>query len=132
VLSKSSQVRLVATGEQHAIHLHVLRAQAHLPRLGRDLQVLEGIQGALQEIRELEQTAGGVDQLAVRLEEWDRLERRRQRAETPVCGQLSLACVYGQLRAECDRADTVAPRDEVALHLHVAQNFVERAIVAGE
>jgi hypothetical protein len=58
------------------------------------------------------------------------LQSRRQRRRVAIGGQLALTGVHRQLRADGDGTDTVAPRDEVALDLDVAQNLVERSVVA--
>ena len=77
VLAERVEVQLVGAAHHHAVELHVLLRERDLARLDRELQVLEGVERALQEIAELEQPAGRFDELAVRLEERDRLERRR-------------------------------------------------------
>ena len=91
VLAERVEVKLVRAPHHHAVELHVLRGERDLARLDRELQVLEGVERALQQIAELEHAARRVDELALRLVERDRLERRRERLERPVHRDLPLA-----------------------------------------
>jgi hypothetical protein len=65
-------MELVGAAGHHAIELHVLRGERDLPGLDRELEVLERVERTLQEIAELEDATGGVDELALRLVERDR------------------------------------------------------------
>ena len=130
MLAERVEVHLVGAPDHHAVELHVLLLQSDLARLDGELQVLERVERALQQIAELEQAARGLDELAVRLEQRGRLERSGQRGERSIGRDLPLAGVDGHLRADGDGADAVALRDEVALDLHVPQHLGERAVVA--
>ncbi len=132
VLVESREVRLVAAREHHAVDVQALRTERDLARLGRDLQVLEGVERALQDVRKFEQAAGGVDQLPEGLEQGHRLQRRRQRSEATIGRDLAFSGVHRELRPERDRADAVAPRNEVALDLDVPQHLLERTVVSAE
>src|SRR6185436_18139777 len=72
VLAKGRQVQLIAAGDHHAVDLHVLRAQRHFAGFRGNLQVLEGVERALEQIGKLQHAAGRVDQLTKRLEQRDR------------------------------------------------------------
>ena len=108
VLAERVEVDLVGAADHHAVELHVLLRERDLAGLDRELQVPERVERPLEEIAELEQAARGVDELAVRLEERGRLERRRERRERAIRRDLALAGVDGHLRADGDRADAVA------------------------
>jgi hypothetical protein len=132
VLAEGVEMELVRTAHHHAIERDVLLGERDLAGLDRQLEILEGVERALQEIAELEDAARRVDELALRLVERHRLERRRKRAERSVHRDLAFGGVDAHLRADGDRADAIALRDEEALHLHVLQHFGVRAVVRGE
>ena len=131
VLAEGGEVDLVGAADHDHVGLHGLLRERHLARLQGELEVAEGVDGPLEEIAELEDAAGCLDQLAVGLEEGGGLEGGGQRGERAVGRDLALAGVDRERRADGDRAHPVAPRDEVALHLHVAQRLGERALVGG-
>ncbi len=129
VLAKGVEVQLVGAAHHDAVELHVLRGERHLAGLDRELQILEGVERALQEVAELEHPAGRVDELALGLVEGDGLKRRRERLERSVHGNLALHRVDAELRADGDGTDPVAPRDEVTLDLNVLEHVGVRALV---
>ena len=75
VLAERVEVELVGAAHHDAVELHVLLGEGDLARLDRELEVFERVERALQQIAELEQPAGRLDELALRLVEGDGLER---------------------------------------------------------
>jgi hypothetical protein len=78
---------------------------------------------------ELEHAALGFDELAVGFEERRGLQRRGERGERTIGGDLPLAGVDVHLRADRGGADAVAVRNEVALDLHVPEHLEVVALV---
>ena len=67
VLAECVEVKLVGAADHDAVELDVLRDERDLPGLHGLLQVLEGVEGALEQIAELEQASCGVDELPLGL-----------------------------------------------------------------
>ena len=122
VLLERVEVQLVGAGHHHGVDRQRGEGERDLACLDREQQVLPGVERALEQVAVLEQAARGVDQLAVRLEQRERAERRGQRVERRVGGDLALAGVDRHLRADGDGARAVAARDRVALDLHVREH----------
>ena len=103
MLAEGVEVELVRAPHHDAVELDVLLRERHLARLDRELQVLEGVERALEQIAELEEPPGRLDELPLRLVERDRLERRgsdasersavtwRSPASTLICGPIVTA-----------------------------------------
>ena len=103
MLAEGVEVELVRAPHHHAVELHVLLRERDLARLDRELQVLEGVERALEQIAELEEPSGGFDELPLRLVQRDRLKRRGERfsersavtwrspASTLICGPIVTA-----------------------------------------
>src|SRR5690606_30819803 len=97
-----------------------------------DLQVLESVERPLEDVRELEQTTGGIDELTEHLEQRDGLQRRGERAKAAIGGHLALPGIHRELGPERHRAHAIATRTEVALDLDVPQHLLERAAIRRE
>ena len=132
VLAERVEVKLVGAPHHHAVELHVLGGERDLARLHRELEVLEGVERALEQIAELEQASRRVDELPFGLVEGHRLERRGQGLERAVHRDLPLARVDAELRPDGHGARAVAARDEVSLDLHVLEHLGVRPVVRGE
>jgi hypothetical protein len=87
---------------------------------------------ALQEIREIDEPAVGVDQVALHRVERLPADRRRQVGVRGIARHGVAARVHGLLRLDCDEPQPILPAHEEPLDLHVLQHLLEVALVRRE
>src|SRR5205823_2928992 len=91
--------------------------------LDRAKQILVSLERTLEQIGVLDEAAIGVDELALVLEERNRLQRRGQRSEGAVHRHLARARIDGQLRLDRHRRLAIAARNVKALDLDVPEHL---------
>jgi hypothetical protein len=115
------------------LHWTVCCGRAISPVSKRELKVTKRVDGALEQVAELEHAASRLDQLPVGLEERHRAWSDAGSAAMRAIGRdLALARVHADLRPEGHGAQSVPPRDEVALDLDVPQRLREGSLVRDE
>ena len=131
-LAERGEVDVVAAADEHEVEEQ--RRALHRQRGALDgrQQILVVLERALQQIVELDHAAVRADDLAAVLVQRHRLQRRRQRGERAVGGDLALGRVDRQLRLDGDPALAIAVRDLEALDADVAQHLDVVALVARE
>ena len=77
VLSKRAQVKLVGARHHDRVDRQVRHLKRHLTVFNGEQQVLPRFERTLEQVAELDDSAGRVDELAVRLEQGQRAERGR-------------------------------------------------------
>jgi hypothetical protein len=131
-LLERRELLLVGAGHQHQVELQHQAVERDAPGLAGAEQVLEGLQGPLEQVGELDEAAVGRHQRPARLEERHRVERRRQRRRRLVGRDLAVAGVHRELRLHGDGRLLVPGGDVEALHLHVAQHLEPVAPVGAQ
>ncbi len=109
VLLEGAQVQLVGAGDEHAVEWQVGEGQRDLAALDRQEQILPGVEGPLEQVAVLDDASRSVDELAKGLEEGQGAQRRGQRTEAAVAGDLPLARVHRHLRPDGDGALAILP-----------------------
>ena len=131
-LLEHRQVRLVRRADEELVAEDDGVLHGDLGVLDGAEEILVGLERALQQVGVLDDAAVAVDELARVFVERHRLQRRRQRAERAIHGELPRLRVDGELRLDGDRRLAVAPREVEALDLHVAQHLQVVALVGDE
>ena len=131
-LAERGEVDVVAAADEHEIEEQGRARHRQRGALDGREQILVVLERALEQIVELDHAAVRADDLAAVLVQRHRLQRRRQRRERAIRGDLALGRVDRQLRLDGDPALAIAMRDLEALDADVAQHLDVVALVARE